>query len=106
MENKHKYMKALKEKVDELEKKVTELTNKTVNIEAKKVEPLEKVVKVMCRKVLDLQRQIKYMKTNNMSSESAKETSVSNIEEDNNIENKKNNSMKTAVLPKDMTTNC
>ena len=28
------------------------------------------------------------MKTNNMSSESAKETSVSNIEEDNNIENK------------------
>ena len=57
-------------------------------MEAKKAVPLDKVVKAMCRKVLDLERQIKYIKTNNMSSKSAKETSVSNIKEDNNIENK------------------
>ena len=88
LENKHKDMKDLKDKVDVLENKVTELTNKVVNLEAKKVEPLEKVVKAMCRKVLDLEKQIEDIKINNMSSESAKEPSVSKFEEDKNIENK------------------
>jgi hypothetical protein len=73
----------LKEIVNNLEKKVLEMTGKN-SLESKKVKQLEKVVKAMCRKVLSLESEIENIKKNTKTSEALSEIFEENeIEEEN-----------------------
>ena len=76
----------MKQKVEVLEKLVTELTNKVVSSEAEKVEKLEVVVRAMSQKVLSLESELQEIKKNNKLIKNTKEQAVSKVVKGNYIE--------------------
>ena len=64
-----KSMSRLQEKINQLEKSVSDLTKKVVSLKDKKVEQLDKVVRALTRKVLSLESEIEVLKRNSTLSE-------------------------------------